>query len=147
VTDALGHNQTTVYDNVGNVLSIADGLNNLKTYGYDAKNRRVSTIDAKGGITSTNYDAIGNVTKITDSVGNATSYAYDRLDRMLTETNHSTKDFRAEILSDWHQGRSGNSDELRSRIYFISWSEALSTWLHSLVVLASTKFQCIHQRF
>jgi YD repeat-containing protein len=71
VTDALGHNQTTVYDNVGNVLSIADGLNNLKTYGYDAKNRRVSTIDAKGGITSTNYDAIGNVTKITDSVGNA----------------------------------------------------------------------------
>jgi RHS repeat-associated protein len=87
VTDALGHNQTTVYDSVGNVLSIADGLNNITTYGYDAKNRRVSTIDAKGGITSTNYDAIGNVTKITDSVGNATSYTYGWLDRMLTETN------------------------------------------------------------
>jgi hypothetical protein len=111
-----------------------------------------------GAASTYSYDAVGNVIGVSDKINGTnagnTNYVYDLLDRAtrITQSSRSmaqssTKAFWAEILSDRHQGRSGNSDELRSRIYFISWSEALSIWLHSLVVLASTKFQCIHQRF
>ena len=59
---------TTVYDAVGNTLSMTNAVGAVTSYGYDADNRQVLLIEAEGSgvqrTTTTNYDAVGNVQSV-----------------------------------------------------------------------------------
>jgi RHS repeat-associated protein len=79
---------TTVYDAAGNVLSVADPLNHITSYVYDADNRQTQQIDgwsspftALTRTTTTVYDAVGNVLAVTDARNVTTSYGYDPVNR------------------------------------------------------------------
>ncbi len=87
---SLNHNSpvtTTVYDAVGNVLSVADPLNQKTTYLYDALSRRYRAEDARGGLTTTLYDAADNVTGMIDPAGNRTTMVFDALNRERERTD------------------------------------------------------------
>jgi YD repeat-containing protein len=108
---ALG-NTISVYDEVGNLVSMTDRVGRTTTYGYDqlnrqekvkdwaggetlfgydydfdALNRQQIVTDARGGKTVYDYYKDGKTKSITDSVGNVTSYTYDAVNRIKTEIN------------------------------------------------------------
>jgi RHS repeat-associated protein len=78
--------ETTVYDQLGNVLSVTDGLGHKTLYGYDDFYRLTSLTDANGDATTFGYDTLGRRTSVLDAEGNLTSFVYDDLDRVVSET-------------------------------------------------------------
>jgi YD repeat-containing protein len=53
--------ERNVYDTYGNVIASYDRNGNQTLYFYDAKDRRIATVDALGYLTQWNYDQQGNV--------------------------------------------------------------------------------------
>lgn len=106
-TDATG-TVTYTYNQLGEVLTRSDQLNDLSTNSYDPQGSLVSTTNVLGKSTtftyntpgqllsSTNarsktttlaYDANGNLTKKTDALGHETQFAYDARGRLTSVTN------------------------------------------------------------
>ena len=86
------------YDEVGNLATVTDPLNNETDYAYDKLNR-LTTITrplvpdpSQGGalrhpVTTYVYDAVGNRTQTIDALSNANDYAFDALNRLVTGTD------------------------------------------------------------
>ncbi len=80
---------TTIYDNVGNVVTVKDGRNHGGEFDvrftYDARYRKISATNGEGEITAYAYDANNNVVRLTEPRGSAfaTSYHYDELNQLL----------------------------------------------------------------
>ncbi len=82
----------TGYDDAGNVISITDPEENITTFLYDSRNRKVHTIqplvwDEESGQTlyptnTTYYDGAGNVVGIRDARQNLTTNLYDAAYRL-----------------------------------------------------------------
>jgi YD repeat-containing protein len=73
------------YDQVGNLLSLTDPLNNRTSYTYDRLNRQLTDTNALGDTRSFVYDAVGNLTGMTDRNGRRRTMNYDALDRQTAE--------------------------------------------------------------
>src|SRR5262245_7428280 len=79
--DATLDTLTFTYDNVGNLLTAADG-DGTYTLTFDNLNR-ISTVKGLYSTTFTfTYDAVGNRTKIQDSFNGVTTSVYDELNRI-----------------------------------------------------------------
>jgi RHS repeat-associated protein len=79
----LGNITAYSYDNVGNLVSLADAHGNITNYSYDPLNRLIQEFYADGTIRSFTYDAVGNMIARIDQKGQVTSYAYDALNRRV----------------------------------------------------------------
>lgn len=79
------------YDPNGRLLSLTDGLGNVRAFTYDGLGRRLSAQDLHAPADSTYgtwtyaYDAAGNLDTRTDPKGQVVSFTYDALNRPLTE--------------------------------------------------------------
>ena len=78
---------TITYDNVGNVLSVTDPLNQTIEYEYDDINRQVLIKDAADYETIFVYDNGNNLISVTDANKHTTNYEYDSLDRLTKTIN------------------------------------------------------------
>ncbi|RLC83703.1 MAG: hypothetical protein DRJ03_16350, partial [Chloroflexi bacterium] len=85
--DAAENTTTYVYDAVGNQIQATDPRSHVTRYEYDALNRAITTTDPLSGTTIAAYDALGNQISVTDARENATYYEYDPLDRVITTTD------------------------------------------------------------
>ena len=78
-TDPLGFATTYSFDPSGNVLSIADPLDNVETFAYDANNRPAIRSSPLGLVTSHTYDpASGLLTSLTKPGGQTTLLSYEK---------------------------------------------------------------------
>lgn len=95
-TDPAGNVITQVYDQGGGANGNTTYPGHLagiqyptfrQTYDYDARGRRVATInhlsDTEKQITRSSYDAVGNRISSTDAAGRVTQYKYDALARLI----------------------------------------------------------------
>lgn len=79
--DAQGGITRSVYDGVGNRLSVVDANNHTTIYTYDSLNRQIGMIDSEGHAQSYVYDAVGNPTAFTNARTFQTTTQYDPLRR------------------------------------------------------------------
>src|SRR6185503_20096802 len=99
--------QTWTYDDQLNVTSVADALNHVTSFTYDANGNRLTTTDPSGtvartdngfgqmltstnqlnGVTTNTYDSVGNLLTTTDALNNVTSFSYNSRGQMLTATD------------------------------------------------------------
>jgi YD repeat-containing protein len=91
-TDTLGHTTTFGYDTACRPVSVTDALGNQQSVVYDGDGNALaeisSEIQAANGkpqvLAVTNiYDSLNRCVSTTDSAGNTSSYAYDSLDRCV----------------------------------------------------------------
>jgi RHS repeat-associated protein len=102
------HQQSTAYDDDGNVTSITDGNGQVTTYTYNNADEVISTRRPDGSVfhndywpdgtlkaqydglnhaTAYAYDALGHNTSVTDPLGRVTSFGYDAAGNRTTETD------------------------------------------------------------
>jgi RHS repeat-associated protein len=87
VTDALGHETSNEYDEVGNLIATTDPAGNVTHFEYDALGRTIRTIDPLDGVTENFYDDAGNLIQTIDPRGNATTNTYDEFGRLVMVTD------------------------------------------------------------
>jgi RHS repeat-associated protein len=75
------------YDAKGRRLATVDAENVETTTSYDVLDRPVAVTDGNGHTTTSEYDAVDNLTAIIDANNHRTSYSYDARNRQLSETN------------------------------------------------------------
>jgi len=73
------------YNTTGNLVSVLDNQNNLKTMLYDGLGRKTAMADPDRGTMEYWYDAASNLIRTRDNKGQEIVYTYDRTDRMLSE--------------------------------------------------------------
>ena len=78
------------YDELGNIISITDELNNTLNFTYDSLGRRTQINDPDLGIWNYSYDVVGNLIGQTDNRNVVISMQYDELDRII-EKNSTDK--------------------------------------------------------
>ena len=106
VQDRLGNSTTYVYDQDGNIIQTADALGNVTSATYDANDNQLTSTNALGKTTTYTYDAFGNRTSQTDPLGNKTTTTYNALREPLTVTDAlghvstETYDGSGNLLSD-----------------------------------------------
>lgn len=83
-------NVRVAYDLNGNVKTVRDSQNRLRTISYDALDRITSITDAAGGVSHFEYDADDQVTKITDPRGKITAFAYDGFGQLWARSSPDT---------------------------------------------------------
>ncbi len=76
-----------IYDPNSNRLTWQESDGNTTTYGYDAVNRLIKTINAAGDTIVYSYDSFGNTKAITSPEQNVTTYTYDPLNRRIQQTD------------------------------------------------------------
>ena len=74
--DAAGSLTRFEYDNLGNIISMANPDGYRIGFDYDPQNRVVSAYDAEGNRVSTSRDLLGRVRSMTDPNGNTSTYDY-----------------------------------------------------------------------
>ncbi len=88
--DAEGNISSREYDAVGNLLVEIDPRPSRIEHAYDARNRRIETLEqlASGNLqTQFEVDAVGNVVKTTLPNGNEVEQTYDTLNRPTTSSD------------------------------------------------------------
>ena len=105
VADAFGNRIAHTLDAAGNktkeqVFDSEDVQKYVHFYDYDAVNRLIRSVGAKGQTTSFTYDLQGNLKVITDPLGHKTRYAYDALNRWtrMIDPNNGTTVLRYDDL-------------------------------------------------
>ncbi len=76
-TNALGNNETYVYNKFGFAETVTDYIGNKIKYKYDNKGRVIETTNAKGDVVTNTYDSNGNITSSKDAKENITKYKYN----------------------------------------------------------------------
>ena len=91
VTSPEGRQVEHVFDAVGNVVQLIDGLGTT-SISYDDVDRVVGFTDPLGISESWNYDLLGNMTSYVDGNGNSWSFEYDTSRRALETNNFAAAD-------------------------------------------------------
>ena len=86
-TDAEDNTFQFVYDEVGNITQIIDGLGRLTQTFYDLNNRKVKTVTAVGDTTSYIYDPNGNQTAVIQPDQSRIRFFYDALNLKIGQQN------------------------------------------------------------
>ncbi|MDI1462732.1 ricin-type beta-trefoil lectin domain protein [Catellatospora sp. KI3] len=74
------------YDELGQVATVTDPLNNSTHYVYDQLGQAAKVTGADGGYTTYTYDAIGDPLSVTSPTGAVSQATYDFLGRKCTST-------------------------------------------------------------
>ena len=74
---------TSVYDSLGNLVSLTDAKGNVSTMQYDTLSRKIAMHDPDMGNWTYAYDAAGNLTQQTDAKGQTILFQYDVLNRRV----------------------------------------------------------------
>lgn len=74
---ALGHITTYGYDNIGNETSVVDARSKRYSAQYDARDRKIKSIDPYGAVYRTDYNALGAMSAVSDASGKSVSFEYD----------------------------------------------------------------------
>ncbi|MBI2760580.1 MAG: RHS repeat protein [Chloroflexi bacterium] len=77
MTDALGRQTNSEYDQLHRLAKVTDALANPTTYTYDATGNRLTTTNALGKTWTTTYDRPGRVQTAAGPLGNTTTNTYD----------------------------------------------------------------------
>jgi RHS repeat-associated protein len=80
---------STMYDPVGNRISVTEPDGDTTTDSYDADNRLTQEVNSAGDTTSTSYDGVGNVLTRTEPNLNITTNMYDSLNRLIKVTDNA----------------------------------------------------------
>ena len=91
-TDGIGEQRTYSYDKNGNptgskLIVPVNGTPTLvdsQAFEYDGSDRRVTSIDAGGGVSRMEYDPAGNLESVLDPDGFTVGFTYDPLGRVLS---------------------------------------------------------------
>jgi|GEM_PF-6849719 len=75
------------YDEDSNITRMTDALGETTEFEYDAVDRLLSSVDAKGQLRAFAYDSRDNITAITDARANISLVTYDELDRPIGRAN------------------------------------------------------------
>ncbi|MCX6369591.1 MAG: hypothetical protein NTX57_23230 [Armatimonadetes bacterium] len=86
-TSPSGITGSLTYDSVGNVLTSTDGLGNVTSYTYNAKNDVVTATTPMGKVVTNAYDSAGRLTSTTDPLGHTTSYTVNSYGLVTAATN------------------------------------------------------------
>ncbi|WP_282205905.1 LamG-like jellyroll fold domain-containing protein [Kitasatospora fiedleri] len=88
---------STVYDPVGNPLSVTDAAGRTSTFTYDTNGRMVGEVQPATATTSITtsfgYDAAGHRTRFTDGRGNTWKYGYNSWGKRETATAPATSQY------------------------------------------------------
>lgn len=71
----------------GDVVSVADALNNITTFAYDGAGRELSVTDPLRERTTFAYDGLNDLTSVTDPLNEVTQYSYDQNRNLTTITD------------------------------------------------------------
>ncbi len=86
-----GKYSTYVYDDAGNVLTVASNIDSqnqsITSYEYDAMNRLVKVTSPKNEITEYSYSPIGELLEIKDPNGKITTFEYDLKGQLISKTD------------------------------------------------------------
>lgn len=100
--------------NVSIVTVIDPSGERTQTY-YDAIDRKIKEVDAKGYETLYSYDGIGNLLTTTDPEGNTNTFEYDEINRVIkaydAENNYITYEYDANGNKTAEVDRKGNRTE------------------------------------
>lgn len=81
------YSQHFSYDNVGNLITHTDHLDQVTQSFYDSLNRLTTIVDAANQVTGFRYDGNGNRTSLIDAEGRVSQFSYDALDRLTDTTD------------------------------------------------------------
>ena len=87
VNDPASGTSVFVYDEDSNITRMTDALGDTTDFTYDAVDRLLSSIDARGQLRAFAYDLRNNITAVTDARANISHMGYDALDRPIARTN------------------------------------------------------------
>ncbi len=96
VQDALGHNQSNMYDANYNMMQYTDGLGDLSVFNFNpGTNTLGSALDGNKATSSFGYPTPGSQNQYypmnqTDPQSNRTDYVYDSNGNLKSATNHAT---------------------------------------------------------
>ena len=82
ITDPFLKETNITYDNMGNVLTSKDALNNITTYTYDVLGNMLTSKNALNQVTTYHYDSMNRVDSITDEKGKISTITYDTSGRV-----------------------------------------------------------------
>lgn len=82
--DAKGNFVTNIYNDLGQLISVVDPVDNTTSYEYDSWGNCIKTIYNQSVILTNEYDNISRLLKSTDASGNSEYYAYDKLGRLIS---------------------------------------------------------------
>jgi len=72
---------------MGKLATAADPLGNVVSFEYDAADREIKRINARGFETDLSYDVAGRLATLTDALGHVTDFEYDRVGNVTRITN------------------------------------------------------------
>jgi len=90
LTDPLNAVRSRFVDAAGRSVTVTDQLGEVARTTFDKLNRVTSVTDPYGGHTTFSYDANNNVLSLTDALTHATNFTYDTSDRVATRTDPLT---------------------------------------------------------
>lgn len=73
------------WSTLGNLITITDAQNNVRTFSYDSLRRKVGLCDPNRGPMSYDYDDVGNLIRTQDAKAQIILFGYDFANRLLTE--------------------------------------------------------------
>lgn len=88
ITNPLQGETNLTYDNMGNVLTSKDALNNVTTYTYDVMGNMLTAKNALNQVTTYTYDSMNRISTITDANNKVSTITYDTSGR-VKETKDS----------------------------------------------------------
>lgn len=91
--DSLRHSLSRLYDQLGQLETVADALDTPSDFTYDAQGKVATVTDALGRVTENDYDALGRLRQsIANTAGSGatrpvTEFAYDARDNLVAVTD------------------------------------------------------------
>jgi RHS repeat-associated protein len=108
----------TVYDGLGNVLSMRDADGERTTFAYDGLNRQVSVTDPMLNTSRHIFDGLDNRIGLIDAEGVTTSYEYDALNRLMAVVENYVEstppDHETNVRTEYLYDAVGNRKRIRN---------------------------------